>query len=80
MVPAATHVENNMGSKVEVTSSSKDKEKKTCFRCISIMIDYTPADKSQMTFMGLDIEADKPRMNVELRVMMDGTVTKIKLN
>ena len=28
MVPAATHVENNMGSKVEVTSSSKDKEKK----------------------------------------------------
>ena len=26
MVHAATHVENNMGSKVEVTSCSKDKE------------------------------------------------------
>ena len=28
MVHAATHVENNMGSEVEVTCSSKDKVKK----------------------------------------------------
>ena len=26
--------------------------------------------KLQMTFMGLDLEANKPRMNAELRVMM----------
>ena len=35
------------------------------------MIDYISAYKSQMTFLGLDFEADKPRMNAEeLRVMM----------
>ena len=34
------------------------------------MIDYIAAYKSQMTFMGLDFEADKPRMKAELRVMM----------
>ena len=32
------------------------------------MIDYISAYKSQMTFMGLDYEADKPIMNAELRV------------
>ena len=31
MVHATTHFENDMGSEVEVTSCSKDKEK-TCFR------------------------------------------------
>ena len=30
MVHAATHVENNMDSEMEVTSCSKDKGKKTC--------------------------------------------------
>ena len=35
------------------------------------MIDCISAYKSQMAFMGLDFEADKPRMNAEeLRVMM----------
>ena len=32
--------------------------------------DYISAYKLQMAFMGLDVEADKPRMNAELRVMM----------
>ena len=34
------------------------------------MIDYISAYKSQMVFRGLDLEADQPRMNAELRVMM----------
>ena len=34
------------------------------------MIDYISAYKSQMTFMGLDFEADKPGMKPELRVTM----------
>ena len=34
------------------------------------MIDYISAYRSQIPFMGLDCEADKPRMNVELRVMI----------
>ena len=33
------------------------------------MIDYDPVYKLQMVFMGLDSEADKPRMNAEMRVM-----------
>ena len=33
------------------------------------MIDYTSAYKSQMDFMGLDFEADKPKMNAELKVV-----------
>ena len=32
MVYAATHIENNMGSEVKVTSCSKDKEKKNAFQ------------------------------------------------
>ena len=31
MVLAATHVENNIGSEVEITSCSKDKEKNVFF-------------------------------------------------
>ena len=61
--------ENNMGSEVEATSSSKDKRKKTCFRWSPFRIDYISAYKSQMAFMGLDFESDKPRMKAELRVM-----------
>ena len=34
------------------------------------MTDYISVYKSQMAFMGLDFEADKPRMKAELRVMM----------
>ena len=34
------------------------------------MIDYIPAYKSQMAFIGLDFEADKPKMEAKLRVMM----------
>ena len=32
------------------------------------MIDDMSAYRSQMVFMGLDFEADKPRTNAELRV------------
>ena len=34
------------------------------------MIDYISAYKSQMAFMRLDLEVDKPRMNAELKAMM----------
>ena len=34
------------------------------------MTDYISAYKSQMAFMELDFEADKPKMEAELRVMM----------
>ena len=34
------------------------------------MIDYISAYKSQMAFMRLDFEYDKPRMEAELRVKM----------
>ena len=34
------------------------------------MKDSISAYKSQMAYMGLDYEVDKPRMNAELRVMM----------
>ena len=34
------------------------------------MIDCMSAYKSQMAFMGLDLEVDKPRLNAELTVMM----------
>ena len=34
------------------------------------MINYILAYKSQMAFMGLDFEANKPRMNAELRILM----------
>ena len=34
------------------------------------MIDYISAYKSQMAFMGLDFESDKPRRKAELRVMI----------
>ena len=75
MVHAATQCEKkNMTSEKEVTSSSKRKETKTCFRWsvlhIEQLIDCISAYKSKMTFMGLDFEADKPRMYSEVRVMM----------
>ena len=34
------------------------------------MIDYIAPYKSQMAFMGLDLQSDKPRMNAELKLMM----------
>ena len=33
---------------------------------------YVSVYRSQIAFMGLDFEADKPKMNAELRVMMAG--------
>ena len=39
------------------------------------MIDYILSYKSQMNFMGLDFEADKPRMKAELRV----TIVELQL-
>ena len=59
-----------MGSEVEGISCSKDKRKKTRFRWSPFMIDYISAYKSQMAFIGLDFESNKPRMKAELRVMM----------
>ena len=52
-----------MGSEVEVIS------------CKKLVLDAAflwqiTSHKSQMAFMGLDFEANKPRMNAELRVMM----------
>ena len=62
-----------MTSEKEVTFSSKIKEMKTWFRWSALqieqLIDCISAYKSKMTFMGLDFEADKPRMYSELRVM-----------
>ena len=55
-----------MDSVVEVASSIKYKGEKTCFRWIVFMIDDISAHKSQMVFMVVDFEADKPRMNAEL--------------
>ena len=34
------------------------------------MIDYISAYRSQIAFLGLDFEANKPRVNADLRVMM----------
>ena len=59
-----------MSSEVETTSPGKDKGKKTCFRLSPFMIDYVSAYKSQMAFMWLHFESDKPRMEAELRIMM----------
>ena len=56
-----------MGSEVEVTSYSKVKGKKTSFRWSAFMIDYISVYKSQIAFIGLDFEADKPRMKAEFR-------------
>ena len=36
----------------------------------AFLIDYVSAYKSQMAFMGLDVEADKRRIKAELRVIM----------
>ena len=37
---------------------------------VLLLVYYISAYKSQMAFMRLDSEADKPRMNAELRIMM----------
>ena len=41
-----------------------------CFRWRAFTINYISAYKSQMTFMGLNFEADKLKIKSELRVMM----------
>ena len=74
MAHAARQCEKKMTSEKEVTFSSKIKKTKTWFRWSALQIeqriDCISAYKSKMTFMGLDFEADKPRMYSELRVMM----------
>ena len=61
----------------------KKKEMKTCFRQnvlqIEQLIGCISAYKSKMTFIGLDIEADKSRMYSELRVMMAGLYADINV-
>ena len=60
-----------MVSEVEVFSCSKDKGGKRVLDGVFLCFyDYISAYKSQMAFMGLDFEDDKPRMNAELTVMM----------
>ena len=43
MVHDSTHVENNMEPKVEVACRSKDKEKRTSFRCSFLIIVFISA-------------------------------------
>ena len=49
---------------------AKIKGKKCILDRSAFMIDYISAHKPQLAFMGLDFEANKPRMKAELRVMM----------
>ena len=51
-----------MDLEVEVTSCSKDNGEKPCFKWTAFLIDYVSAYKSQMVFMGLDVEADERRI------------------
>ena len=68
---AATHVENNIDSTVEVTSCSQNAGKKTSgIECFCDIWLYLSTYKSQVAFMGLDFEYDKPKMNAVLRVMI----------
>ena len=64
------HVENNIGSEVEVISSNKDKERQPCFRWSAFIIDCISAYKSQMAFMELDFETSKRKMDAELKVIV----------
>ena len=41
-----------------------------CFRWRAFITDYISTSKSEVAFMGLDLEADKLRINAELRVMI----------
>ena len=58
-----------MGSEMEETFCSNNKGK-MCFWWGVFIINCISAYKLQMTFMGLDFEADKLRIKTELRVMM----------
>ena len=57
-----------MDSVVEVTSCSKDKEKNLFDRVLLWQI--TSLFTNHKWLIELDFEADKPKMKVELRVMM----------
>ena len=59
-------VENNMGSEVKVTSCSKDKG--FMIECFYDRLHFNLQIINGFT--GLDFEADNPKMNAELRVMM----------
>ena len=43
---------------------------KTCCRWSVFMIDSISSYKSQMALVGLDFEANQPKMNAKLSVMM----------
>ena len=43
MVHAATHIENNMDSKVEISTCSKEKEKNRALEWCAFMIGYISA-------------------------------------
>ena len=70
MVHAATHVENNMVSEVEVTSCSKDKGGKNVFQTGCFYDSLHLRLQITNDFYGIDFESDKPRVNAELRVMI----------
>ena len=57
-----------LAQKWQLLPVAKIKEK-TCFRWSPCTIEYISVYKSQMAYMGLDFESDKPRMKAELRVM-----------
>ena len=63
---------------VKVTFCSKDKRKKRVLDGVAFMINYISVYKSQMTYMGLDCEAEKLRIKAELKVMM--AELQLKLN
>ena len=58
-----------MVSEVRIIACNKDKGKPG-FRWNAFMLDQISGFKSEIAFMGLDFECDKPRMNAELGVMM----------
>ena len=65
---------------VKVTFCSKNKGKKRVLDGVVFMANYISAYKSQMTFMGLDCEAEKLRIKAELRVMMAELQLKLNWN
>ena len=65
---ATTHVQNNICSELEVTFCSKWKKKVFYLDCFYDRLHFNLQITSG--YYGLDLEADQPRMNVEVRVTM----------
>ena len=77
MVHAATQVENNMGSEVEVNSCRKDKSR-VLGGWSAFMIDYISAYKPQMVFLGLDLEVDEPQvMYMKIKIILANRGTRL---